>query len=109
MSTNRKNALRMAKRPYIIITERTETTDDESIYVSRNPELEGCIAQGDTLQEAQENLAEIRIDYIEHLLENGLSVPDPGSLISGEQEVVSIGDAKAEENQQDPEVTWVSP
>ncbi len=64
-------------RPYILVVFRDETTDDEPVYVALNPELDGCVAQGDSMQEAQENLEEYRIDHIEHLLKHNLPVPGP--------------------------------
>ncbi|MBL1135889.1 MAG: type II toxin-antitoxin system HicB family antitoxin [Chloroflexi bacterium] len=47
------------------------------MFLARNPELEGCMAQGETPEAAQSNLLEARIDYIYFLLEDGLPVPDP--------------------------------
>lgn len=78
-------AKKLAKRTYVAVVFLDETTDGESIYVALNPELDGCISQGDTADEALENLALARIDYIESMLEAGMSIPDPmllGNIIS---------------------------
>jgi predicted RNase H-like HicB family nuclease len=72
-----KQAEELAARRYSMFVFRDTTTDDEPIYVAINPELEGCFAQGETSQEARENLNAFRVDYIYHLLSHGLSVPDP--------------------------------
>ncbi|MCA9912544.1 MAG: type II toxin-antitoxin system HicB family antitoxin [Anaerolineae bacterium] len=52
-------------------------TDGEEGYVAFHPQLPGCISQGDTSEEAIENLADARVLYIETLLQDGLSVPQP--------------------------------
>ncbi len=82
MSDNplRDEAIRLADTPYSTMVALDETTDGEPIYVALNPELEGCVSQGDTVEEAVNNLGDARIDYIESLLEDGLSVPDPQLL-----------------------------
>ena len=78
MTNNLRNqATELAKRHYRTIGFRDETTDGEPIYVAINPELEGCVAQGETMDEAYRNLAEVRLDCIQHLLEHGLSIPEP--------------------------------
>ena len=85
----RKQAEELARRTYTEVVFRDKTTDDESIYMAVTPELEGCMAQGETVREAQENLRLFRIDYIEHLVENNLPVPDP-SWMATQTEADSI-------------------
>ena len=72
-----KEAEKLAARPYIDQVIKDETTSGKPIFVALSPELEGCIAQGVTLEEAIQNLKEARIDYIYSLLEDGLPVPKP--------------------------------
>lgn len=72
-----KRAEALAARSYTEIIIRDRTTDDDHIYVAFTLELDGCMAQGETVDEARENLRLIRIDYILHLLENHLDVPPP--------------------------------
>ena len=38
-------------------------------------ELDGCMAQDVTAEEAVNNLVEVRVEYTLHFLENGLPVP----------------------------------
>lgn len=92
-----KRAEQLAMRLYTEVAFRDKTTTDGYIYVAITPELEGCMAQGETLREAKENLRLFRIDYILHLLENNLPVPDPAWTITQTE-----GDAilfKADEEQ----------
>ena len=75
-----EQATQLAKRPYLVETSLDETTEGELIYLARSPEIEGCIAQGETIEQAQKNLVEARIDYIFSLLEDGLPVPEPAII-----------------------------
>ena len=75
-----EKAISLAKRPYLVEINRDETTEGKPIYLARSPELEGCIAQGETVEVANENLLEARIDYIYSLLEDNLQVPEPEML-----------------------------
>lgn len=72
-----QQAKELAARQYSMFVFRQTTTEDEPIYVALNPELDGCFAQGETSQEARENLDTFRVDYIHHLLTHGLPVPEP--------------------------------
>ena len=72
-----EQAERLAKRNYDIEVVRDVTTDGDPTYVASNPELPGCRSQGDTVEEAVNNLEQARIDYIFFLLEDGLKVPEP--------------------------------
>jgi antitoxin HicB len=64
------------KLPYAIIIE-TDRENDEIYYMAFHPELPGCMAQGDTVEEAIASLNEARADYIKALLEWELEVPLP--------------------------------
>jgi len=75
--TVQERALELSKIGYIIELLRDKTTDGDYIYLARNPELEGCMAQGLTEKEALANLEEVRVEHIEHLLENNLPIPFP--------------------------------
>jgi predicted RNase H-like HicB family nuclease len=46
-------------------------------YFARHPDLDGCMAQGATVQAAVENLDAARELWIETRLEDGLPVPEP--------------------------------
>jgi predicted RNase H-like HicB family nuclease len=73
----REKAKRLAELPYSVEVAKDETTDGEPVYLARIPELEGCIAQGETIEQAVEDLHQAKIDYIQSLLEDGLPVPKP--------------------------------
>lgn len=70
-------AKELANRPYQIHIFLDETTDDEPIYVAIIPELPGCVAHGDTPEEAKQNIITAKEDFIYFLLEDGLDVPEP--------------------------------
>lgn len=69
-------AQELAALPYTLVVE-AEEIGGEVWYVARHPELEGCLAQGRSVNEAIEALAEPRQNLIEHLLQHDLEVPLP--------------------------------
>ncbi len=83
-------AKKLAARPYTVIITQDETTDGQPIYVLYNPELPHCMAQGWTIEEAQENLLDAREGYILSLLEDDLPVPPPEH--DATKSVASVGD-----------------
>lgn len=72
-----EQAEKLAGEPYTIEIMRDETTTGEAIYLLSHPELPGCMAQGETLEEAMDNLGDATKEYIMSLLEDGLPVPPP--------------------------------
>ena len=42
------------------------------------PDLPGCCAMGETLEELYENAGEALRDFVEVMVEDGLDVPEPG-------------------------------
>lgn len=84
----------LASRLYTLIVFRDSTTTDEDdfVYIAMNPEFGHCIAQGITMEEAIENLKDVRVNLIEHLLEHGLDVPVPSwEAVSVEGGRIEIG------------------
>ncbi len=75
----RKQAEILAAQLYSVFYILDETTEGRPIYIALSPELEGCVAQGESVEQAIANLREARMDFIESLLEDGLSVPGPRS------------------------------
>lgn len=73
----REQAETLAAEPYTVETRVDETTRGDSIYLLSHPELPGCMAQGQTVEEATINLADATTEYILSLLEDGLPVPPP--------------------------------
>jgi predicted RNase H-like HicB family nuclease len=88
MSKIDEQATKLAAKPYTVVIFRDSTTDGDHIYVALTPELDGCVAQGETIEEAQENLDAVRVDLIAHLLEHSLPVPEPAWM-----EATTEGDA----------------
>ena|SRR3972149_3138729 len=76
-----KRAEELAARNYKIAVSEDRTTNGQLIYMAKNPELIGCMAQGSTLEDAIENLRDARIDYIYDSLKDGVGVPDPTPLV----------------------------
>lgn len=73
----------LSKRPYQTQVFRDETTDGEAIYVAVVPEMPGCIAHGDSVEEALEWLESAKLDHIWFLLDKNMDVPEPKLLNSG--------------------------
>jgi predicted RNase H-like HicB family nuclease len=67
---------------YAIHVAPEETTDGVSVYVARHPELPGCMAHGETPDEAVANLAEARTLYLQDLRDRGLPIPDPKPAVT---------------------------
>src|SRR5688572_33367163 len=80
MSKYSDEAMLLANQPYTTIVFRDRTTDGEYGYVAINPQLPGCVSDGDTPEEAIDNLLDARILYIETSLEDGLVIPEPRIL-----------------------------
>jgi antitoxin HicB len=68
----------LIKRPYA----RVLTPDENGGYVSEVLELPGCFSEGDTPDEAMENLEDAMRGWFEFALEQGREIPTP--LDSGE-------------------------
>lgn len=78
MSTNYEKAKELAAMPYSVVMYRDAATDgDGFVYLASNPEIERCKAQGLTMEEAQENLDEVRVMLFEHYLDHNLPIPQP--------------------------------
>ncbi|SRR3972149_7344083 len=92
--TLREKALELSKMGYTIELLRDKTTDGEYIYLAVNPELEGCLAQGETREDALANLEDVRVDYFEHLLEFNLPIPNPGLTETKDTAAESVSQGK---------------
>ena len=71
-----KNAQHYMSLPYTTII---EPVNDESgfYYVGRIMEFDGCMADGETKEEAIQSLNEAMEIWIETKIENGYTVPEP--------------------------------
>lgn len=57
-------------------------SSDDGAFIVEVPELPGCMAEGSTVEEANQNSETIIKEWIEVTLERGLEVPEPkGRLI----------------------------
>ncbi len=63
---------------YMALRYRIVLTPEDDGWTAAIPELPGCIAAGDTLEEALELIEDARRSWIEASLQRGLSVPEPG-------------------------------
>lgn len=80
---NAKNLDYYKKLPYTIVVERHD--DQGTYYVARVVELPHCIITGNTPEEAIKEIEQVKIDWIQSNLEDGLPVPEPTSTkYSGE-------------------------
>ena len=61
---------------YAIVVEKTE--NNYSAYV---PDLPGCIATGQTVEETENEIREAIEFHIEGLREDGLTIPLPASIV----------------------------
>lgn len=73
----KKNLEHYLQLPYEIILRKEPCTDGSMCFLAYHPELSGCMSQGETQEEACQNLQEAKKLYIESLLENGQNVPLP--------------------------------
>lgn len=76
-SNQRSEAERLASRRYTIESQPSETTQGDPSWVAFVMELDGCIGQGSTIEEAIADVKSAMIDYIETMLEFGLPIPEP--------------------------------
>ena len=72
----KKNLDYYAKLPYTIILEQHDDADIP-YWVARVAELPHCLITGDTPMEALKEIEEVKLDWIESNLEDGLSIPEP--------------------------------
>ena len=61
---------------YLIIIEKSETG-----YSAYSPDLPGCVSTGSTPEETEQNMREAIAFHIEGLREDGLSIPQPASIV----------------------------
>jgi predicted RNase H-like HicB family nuclease len=72
-----QHAKDLASRNYTIQISEDRLSDNTLIFMAKNPELFGCMAQGFSREEAISNLSEARVDYIYDSIIEGTPIPDP--------------------------------
>ncbi len=90
MNTSLEKAEKLAELPFTVEVELDETTDSQPVYLARILELDGCMSQGETIEQAVENLRLAKIDFIQSLLEDGLPVPKPSILATTTSSLGSV-------------------
>ncbi len=96
-----KKARKLASRPYNIQFVPDYDTDGKPVYFARIPEMPGCVAHGDTIEEAKEWIEFAKVDFIYFYLEDGLTPPDPAGYESEDCPPLSVwefSDDTAEQN-----------
>ncbi len=64
-----------------------EAAPEEGGYVAYVPTLPGCHTQGDTLEEAEQNVKEAILVYLDSLLAHKESLPKESRILQGKVEV----------------------
>ncbi len=75
MSTTKNNGKPLTH--YLSLSYPYELTRDEEGFVASHPDLLGCLAQGDTADEAVKELDSARRAWLEVRFEEGLPIPEP--------------------------------
>lgn len=57
-----------------------EILEDDDAYVASVPDLPGCVAYGDTVEQVLESLRSVKKLWLEGRLDAGLSIPEPTEL-----------------------------
>jgi len=57
--------------------------DESGGFIVSCPSIQGCYSQGDTLNEALENIKEAILLCLDDLKEEGEEIPDPSRLLIG--------------------------
>lgn len=64
-----------------------QSNEDGMYYVARHPEIEECLSEGATPEEALTNLEEVTGMILAHLREHSLPVPQPRGLFAVPQAI----------------------
>jgi predicted RNase H-like HicB family nuclease len=93
------------KVPYAGVVREDEATDGSRIFLAEVPELPGCMAHGETPEEAKQNLEEAIDLYLQTLDDAGMERPRPQHppLTSG----TGVGGAVLIESRYDVDVDLV--
>jgi predicted RNase H-like HicB family nuclease len=76
---------------YPIVVYPDYLTDGSACYVAEHPDLPGCVAQGDTIQEAKLLLMYARRAYEKDVLAAGDTMPPPSVRLPSSAEMQSTG------------------
>jgi len=101
-----KKASELSKEQYSIEYRIDETVDGQKVYLLSHPELQGCMAQGITIEEALEELQEVRHEYLLSLLEDGLPIPRP--MRTTTETTGGISESLSSEQEQEDKIEEIS-
>jgi predicted RNase H-like HicB family nuclease len=73
-------AKKYSKKGYSITIQLDHTSDGENLFFAHCEELEGCMAQGETMEEAYQNMLVAIEDFIYYLLEDEMPIPEPSQF-----------------------------
>lgn len=62
---------------YLVIVEKSGTG-----YAAYSPDLDGCVATGETIDEAEATMREAVAFHIDGLKESGIEVPQPKAYVT---------------------------
>jgi len=77
-----ERARTVAEWPYTTKISKDKTVDGGQVFLASHPELIGCMAQGETVEEAVKNLKEVTYEYVLSLLEDHVPIPLPSSRLT---------------------------
>ncbi len=77
MKDNWRKAKELATRPYQIDYFAERDDDGKPYYFVEVLEMPGCHSDGETIEEARENVQSALVDFIYFLLEDGVDIPEP--------------------------------
>lgn len=60
-------------------------SEQDTFWIAENSQLNGCVAQGDTLDQTLDSLAENELEWISTATEQGLVIPTVNVLDFGEE------------------------
>jgi predicted RNase H-like HicB family nuclease len=66
----------MNARRYSVVIERTATG-----YSAYSPDVDGCVAVGDTEEETRQNIQDALIEHFQAMRELGESIPEPRTSV----------------------------
>ncbi|KXK14564.1 MAG: hypothetical protein UZ15_CFX003003008 [Chloroflexi bacterium OLB15] len=95
-----ERAQQLANRPYHVTVNLETLNSGEVVFVLNCLELTGCIAQGETFEQAEKDFSEVLYEYILGYLEDGIPVPDPYGVTtetSGDVKRIADEDSRAEQ------------
>lgn len=101
-----EEAKQLAKSYSHVTLSEDKTSSGEPLYLYKDVALDGCMAQGKSLEEALANLEDARVDYIYALLQDGLEIPAPVSTISGFTEDTIVAEVNIKDFVFETSVSW---